>query len=614
MSKATWVEAGGWESGKNKENPFAWDAKSDLMELKRLINDWEVSWEDADIISNNIEDIQDGVKEWLKMMIENMLDNWIYVYDENTYNSYKSLIAKTNPSVLLKLWVWRDEYSTMWILIKKPKLEIQPWFTINNLFDEASRNTTLVDKTILDSVKVDEEESAPTEKAAKKAETSTEEAAKKAEISTEEAAKKVATSTEEAAKKAATSTEEAAKKAETSTEEAAKKAETSTEEAAKKAATSTEEVAKKAATSTEEAAKKAATSTEEVAKKAATSTEEAAKKAVTSTENAAENAEKQKYNGARLFYKKVWASSEQLRKIQQALIKNGETLRKYGDDWKFWHEMYDAVISFQKSRGLAVDWKVWTNTLKLLWLIKGKESSKDFYKKENKTWEKFDYWYIKKPKIVDKWWTMEKIIPDEVGPAFETENTSTEEIKAWISDIFANNEHVQSFTWDNWEEIDVEYDKDTNKIKVDTAWLDWVLDYELWDISDIRNSQQANKFVADKIRWIKRYYDNKSLEAIVWKENFKKSRFVEWEAVIFDKDGKGTNKLTIMDTQSPTIITWVPKWKEYDVINEYKWSFTDFVDFNDSHTYEDFMWIDKKEIMRNRLKDNLEKADEWKFA
>lgn len=216
-------------------------------------------------------------------------------------------------------------------------------------------------------------------------------------------------------------------------------------------------------------------------------------------------------NEAYAFYRKMLASPENINQIQTKLIENGEKLAKFWKDSKFWSETFDAIKSFQAKNWLAVDWKVWTDTLKKLWLIKENQSSRDFYKN------------------VDK-----------------VQNSKNNSEKLWKGNKVKSNSELEEITLakDNYNNVKtVDLTKDNDDYNTDDN--DAVVKYE---------------------------------------------KRILWEKITVEKDWENTVKLIIDDLQSPTIITWVPRWKEQATIEKYKESFLSILDLSDSHTYEEIIW------------------------
>jgi hypothetical protein len=94
-----------------------------------------------------------------------------------------------------------------------------------------------------------------------------------------------------------------------------------------------------------------------------------------------------------------------------------------------------------------------------------------------------------------------------------------EQIKAWIEELFADNEELNSFVAENGETITVEYNPSSNAIEVNTTWLDSIADYDLWNVpSDIDSLEEAKAYVQEKLVEIKADYDRRIAESQVSEE------------------------------------------------------------------------------------------------
>jgi hypothetical protein len=246
--------------------------------------------------------------------------------------------------------------------------------------------------------------------------------------------------------------------------------------------------------------------------------------------------ETKKFNDAKSFYRRIWASSKKLDSLQNALLTNWEELPKYKDDWKFWKETFEAIKSFQTKNNLNDDWIAWTQTLKALGLIKEWQTSKDFYKKgaENHKLNK---------KTNEKHKRVKEIVKKS------NENIHKNKIEHKQTEL-----PIRKNTYDNTQIIEAVVPK----------------------ISQI---PQKNPVVFNE--------DNGQINLITEKE-----LDINWEKVTIVDEGNEKRRLIIDDVQSPTVITWVPVWQEKTVVKKYTGSSTDFIDTSDSHTYEEFMWND----------------------
>ncbi len=82
---------------------------------------------------------------------------------------------------------------------------------------------------------------------------------------------------------------------------------------------------------------------------------------------------------AKDFYKKIWATKENIKEIQKKLWFNWKNL-----DWIFWPKTFKAIIKYQKKEWLTPNWIVWNNTIKKLFSIN--ITSDNFYwNKKEKT-------------------------------------------------------------------------------------------------------------------------------------------------------------------------------------------------------------------------------------
>jgi chorismate mutase len=94
-----------------------------------------------------------------------------------------------------------------------------------------------------------------------------------------------------------------------------------------------------------------------------------------------------------------------------------------------------------------------------------------------------------------------------------------EQIKAWIEELFADNEELNSFVAENGETITVEYNPSSNAIEVNTTWFDSIADYDLWNVpSDIASLEEAKAYVQEKLAEIKADYDKRVVESQVSEE------------------------------------------------------------------------------------------------
>jgi len=115
---------------------------------------------------------------------------------------------------------------------------------------------------------------------------------------------------------------------------------------------------------------------------------------------------KEKFEFAKEWYRKHWGleNSYQILKIKE-ILKNQEDFNITNIDWKFDAEFFNAVIEYQESNELKVDWLVWRETfedmLKEYWdnLLDTKKEAREYYNIEK--FEKAEKWY--------KWKTTESI-------------------------------------------------------------------------------------------------------------------------------------------------------------------------------------------------------------
>ena len=76
----------------------------DLKALKGVIDDWKITWKEADIIARHLEEIELWAQEWLRMIAENMLENGFETKNARSYESFAKIMAKTG----VKLPSWNE--------------------------------------------------------------------------------------------------------------------------------------------------------------------------------------------------------------------------------------------------------------------------------------------------------------------------------------------------------------------------------------------------------------------------------------------------------------------------------------------------------------------------
>jgi hypothetical protein len=92
-----------------------------------------------------------------------------------------------------------------------------------------------------------------------------------------------------------------------------------------------------------------------------------------------EQVDKEKYSKAESYYKKQWATLENMKPLLLRLGYNDSEIAWWEEPFN--DEVYQVLVGFQKENNLVPDWIAWTKTLRLLWLINANQTEKDFYKK-----------------------------------------------------------------------------------------------------------------------------------------------------------------------------------------------------------------------------------------
>ena len=120
-------------------------------------------------------------------------------------------------------------------------------------------------------------------------------------------------------------------------------------------------------------------------------------------------------------------------------------------------------------------------------------------------------------------------------------------VKEWINELFEWHPDLAQFTSEAWDEIIIEYNKLTNTISIDTAWLDGVMDYDLELSVDIKESDlindeaSAKEYVSSRVAEIKQKYEEKytesqNTEPLIDTEKLSEAmvNFKEWIAELFE--------------------------------------------------------------------------------
>ncbi len=330
---------------------FSDDASSNLKLLKNIISDWEITIDEIKKISPNINKIKEsGAIDWLIQIANSVDKNWFEAKDEKSYNIFKKFLDNFREYSLItweeQIWFIKENLGSEnfnisnvhWVFINSNIIKIKyskswenniliiknsgKWEWKKEYDNSTFSNIWKVEKSILDTII--------------------------AEIWLNWAVKIKSIKVEGQSK-------------------------------TKKTVEAKKIMKPKKTDETKKTVKPK--KTDETKKTVETKKIDETKKTtkIKKTEKVTD-LETQKLNEAKSFYKKHWANYEKIKLIQEALIKKWETLAKYGNDWKFWKEMYDAIISFQKKNNIKIDWKAWNKTLKDLWLITKQQTSEDFYK------------------------------------------------------------------------------------------------------------------------------------------------------------------------------------------------------------------------------------------
>ena len=84
---------GEWEQ--LNSDSFKWDALSDLKALNKAISDGKIDSEEAKIISENMNEINEEAKSWLTDLANSMLEKGFSVMKKPEYNSFRSILEKS---------------------------------------------------------------------------------------------------------------------------------------------------------------------------------------------------------------------------------------------------------------------------------------------------------------------------------------------------------------------------------------------------------------------------------------------------------------------------------------------------------------------------------------
>lgn len=132
-----------------------------------------------------------------------------------------------------------------------------------------------------------------------------------------------------------------------------------------------------------------------------------------------------------------------------------------------------------------------------------------------------------------------------------------EQIKKWFLELFRDEKDIHSFIWRNGEEVIVEYDSKSNKLSFDTPYFDDINDFDLSNIPSTINSKEAAlKYVKSEINVVKKQYDDKVIDNAIKHSGDEKY----WSSIVSTFKVDGVNKPLNIRLGRDTDVNWEFKW------------------------------------------------------
>ena len=89
------------------------DGKLTLTKLQTYVKDGKIDQKEVQEMTNQIESVSEDTKAWIKEVALSMMKEWFQVKDEGGYNAFKGILEKSDPQINLPEWG-----DIMWLLKK----------------------------------------------------------------------------------------------------------------------------------------------------------------------------------------------------------------------------------------------------------------------------------------------------------------------------------------------------------------------------------------------------------------------------------------------------------------------------------------------------------------
>jgi len=470
--------------------PFDWDAKSDLKKLQEYIQSWnQIDSNEAKIISDNLSEINDEAREWLKEVADSMLKEWFSAADKQSYESFQKIIEKWGSNQKLPTWsqitnaLRKDNFffvessfggiTIKWDQIKvrydkvgtrntlnmsyKPEwdnVKLTVWDWANEAWDQVRvKSKSTVDKWLL---------------------TDNLDALDSKEIWAQLDALSLEIKSWETKEKL---------------------------EAILEKVKALKDIPEDLKAKYDWLITTINTKIIAVEKVRVEKEKEAKAKAI-------KDAKEAKFNSADKYNENRFKT-----KLERQII---QTLVWTWVDGDFGEKTYDKIVEKQKELKFdeaGQDGKIWPSTLRKMLpeetkvTIEGKEYSVSVSEKGELAYET--------ESVVDN-------VVDSVESWYESAKDVLKSGLKILSDFLRINDELKTFIWENWESVDIEFNEATKSFDIDTSFWDGVSDKEMnkmilsldW-IDKIKDNASAEKFAKEKVGEIKAMYDKAAIKSAI---------------------------------------------------------------------------------------------------